>query len=145
LTISTTKILLAEDFEPCRCLIASLLDKNPAFRIRCEASDGLEAVAKAQELGPDVVLMDIGLPKLNGLAAARRILDLIPSTKIIFLTQETDVDMVKEAFSLGAWGYVLKQEAEGDLLGALSAVLQGKRFLSNSARQMESCFCHQLN
>ena len=145
MTISTTKILLAEDFEPCRRLIASLLDKNPAFRIRCEASDGLEAVAKAQELGPDVVLMDIGLPKLNGLAAARRILELIPSTKIIFLTQETDVDMVKEAFSLGAWGYVLKQEAEGELLGALSAVLQGKRFLSNSAREMESCFCHQLN
>ena len=143
MTISTTKILLAEDFEPCRRLIASLLDENPAFRIQCEASDGLEAVAKAQELGPDVVLMDIGLPKLNGLAAARRILDLIPSTKIIFLTQETDVDMVKEAFSLGAWGYVLKQEAEGDLLGALSAVLQGKRFLSNSAR--ESCFCRQLN
>ena len=143
MTISTTKILLAEDFEPCRRLIASLLDENPAFRIRCEASDGLEAVAKAQELGPDVVLMDIGLPKLNGLAAARQILDLIPSTKIIFLTQETDVDMVKEAFSLGAWGYVLKQEAEGDLLGALSAVLQGKRFLSNSAR--ESCFCRQLN
>jgi len=144
LTTSIIKILLAEDSEPCRRLIVSLLDENPAFQVRCEASDGLEAVTKAQEQWPDVVLMDIGLPKLNGLEAARRILDFIPSTKIIFLTQETDVDVMREAFSLGAWGYVLKQEAESDLLGALSAVLQGKRFLTNSASEME-CFSDQLN
>jgi len=131
LATSSIKILLAEDSELYRRLVVSLLNENPAFQVRQEASDGLEAVAKAQELRPDVVLMDIGLPKLNGLEAAWRILELIPSRKIIFLTQETDVDVVKEAFSKGAWGYVLKQEAERDLLEALSAVLHGKRFLTN--------------
>jgi DNA-binding NarL/FixJ family response regulator len=130
LATSTISILLAEDFEPCRRLIVSLLNENPAFQVRWEAFDGLEAVAKAQELVPDVVLIDIGLPKLNGLDAAWRILDLIPSVKIIFLTQEADLDVVKEAFRIGARGYVLKQEVESDLLEALSAVFHNRRYLS---------------
>ena len=92
--------------------------------------DGLEAVEKAQQLKPDVILMDIGLPTLDGMEAARRIHLLVPTAKIIFLTVEQDVDMAREAFCLGAWGYVLKQDAETDLLTALTAIHQGTKFVS---------------
>jgi two-component system, NarL family, response regulator NreC len=123
------RILLAEDFASYRSVIASLLTKNPEFQVIGEASDGLEAVKKATELGPDLIFTDIGLPKLNGLEAARRVLEFDPSTKIVFLTQETDRDVVREALSLGASGYLLKQGAEAELLTAIAAVLQGKRFV----------------
>jgi len=128
---SITRILLVEDFRPYRALVTSLLGGNPDLRVVCEAADGLDAVAEAQELKPDLILMDIGLPKLNGLEAARRIREFIPTSKIVFLTQETTVELVKEAFSLGAWGYVVKQQAETDLLAALEAILEGKRFVSS--------------
>jgi DNA-binding NarL/FixJ family response regulator len=127
---TTTRILVVEDFESHRSLIAALLGKNPDLIVISEASDGQDAVAQARQLKPDVIVMDIGLPKLNGLEAGRQICDLVPSAKIVFLTQEADVDVVREAFSCGAWGYVLKQEAYSDLLAALSSVLQGVRFVS---------------
>ena len=95
-----------------------------------EAGDGLEAVEKARELCPDIILMDIGLPKLSSLAAARRVLDLDPSAKIIFLTQLTDDDVIRKAFRAGGLGYVSKQQAETELLTALTTVLQGRRFVS---------------
>src|SRR5262249_28612527 len=114
-----------------RSFITSLLGRNSGQPVVCEASDGLEAVAKAQQLSPDVILMDIGLPKLNGLEAARRILELRPFSKIVFLTQETSVEVVKEALSLGAWGYVVKQQAGSDLFAALAAIDRGKRFISS--------------
>lgn len=107
-----------------------MLNGNSGLHVISEASDGLEAVEKAQQLRPDLILMDIGLPKLNGLEAARRILGLDPSAKIVFLTQETDIHVVREAFSLGACGYVLKQQVETELLPALAAVLEGRRFVS---------------
>lgn len=126
----TISILLAEDFRPYRALVASLLNQESSVQVVGEASDGLEVVDKAQQLRPGLILMDIGLPKLNGLEAAKRILNLNPSAKIVFLTQETDTDVVKEAFSLGAYGYIAKQEAETKLLTALAAILQGRRFVS---------------
>jgi DNA-binding NarL/FixJ family response regulator len=126
----TTRILLVEDFKPHRSSTARILAKSPRFVLISEAEDGLEAVAQAQRLKPDVVLMDIGLPKVNGLEAARRILNLVPLSKIVFLTQETDAEVVREAFSLGGWAYVLKAEAATDLLAALASIDQGKRFVS---------------
>ena len=80
---------------------------------------------------PDVILMDIGLHTLNGIEAARRIRNFLPSAKIVFLTQVTDVDVVKEAFNLGACGYIIKQQANTELLAALAAVIGGNRFVSS--------------
>jgi ActR/RegA family two-component response regulator len=94
-------------------------------------SDGLEAVRKAEELQPDLVVLDIGLPSLNGIEAARRIRRLSPSSKILFLSQESASDVVHEALSLGALGYVVKAHAGKELLAAVDAVLQGKQFVSD--------------
>ena len=93
-------------------------------------SDGLEAVQKAEELKPDLILLDIGLPTLNGIEAARRILELAPESKIIFLTLQTSPAFVQEAMRLGAWGYVFKTHAAADLLPAINAVLSGQQFVS---------------
>ena len=122
-----------EDFEPSRVIVSSLLQTRPDLQVICGVSDGLQAVEKAQELTPDLILMDIGLPGLNGIEAARRILTLVPSSKIIFLTQESSPEVIEEAISLGARGYVLKMQAEADLLTAVDAVLQGKRFFNDGS------------
>lgn len=99
-TLST--ILVVEDFKPIRAVITSLLDGNSELRVVGKACDGVEAVAKAQELRPDVVLMDFG---------------------------ETSAEVLKEALSLGAWGYIVKQQMGNDLLKGLTSILQGKKFV----------------
>jgi DNA-binding NarL/FixJ family response regulator len=126
-----TRILVVEDCKPHRSLITALLSKCPGLKVVSEAVDGLGAVEQARQLKPDVILMDIGLPKINGFEAARRIFELAPSARIIFLTQEADADIVKGAINLGARGYILKQSAKTDLLPAIAAALQGKRFVSD--------------
>jgi DNA-binding NarL/FixJ family response regulator len=100
------------------------------LEIVCELSDGLAAVQKAEELKPDLILLDIGLPGLNGIEAGRQILKLVPNAKIIFLTQESSEDVVQEALRLGARGYVVKTQAGSDLMPAVEAVLQGKQYVS---------------
>jgi DNA-binding NarL/FixJ family response regulator len=96
-----------------------------------EASDGVAPVRQAEELKPDLILLDIGLPRLNGLQAAREIRKLSPDSKIIFVSQESSPDVVQEALSLGALGYVAKTRAASDLLAAVEAVLEGRRFVSS--------------
>ena len=120
-----------EDFEPYRKFVASLLEQRPDLRVVGGVSDGLQAVETAQELQPDLILMDIGLPGINGIEAARRIRRLVPNAKIIFLTQESAPEVIQEARSLGASGYVLKIQAEADLLMAVDAVLHGRQFFEN--------------
>lgn len=95
-----------------------------------EASDGLEAFQKAVELEPDLILLDTGLPSLNGIEAARRIREIVPEAKIIFWSEESSVDMVQEAMSLGAWGYVFKTMAAIELLTAVETVRSGSKFVS---------------
>jgi DNA-binding NarL/FixJ family response regulator len=102
------------------------------MQIICEVSNGLEAVQKAGELKPDLILMDIGLPVLNGIEAARRILKLSPQSKIILLTQESSADVVQEALNVGARGYVLKTKAVSELLDAVEAVIMEKQFVSRT-------------
>jgi DNA-binding NarL/FixJ family response regulator len=126
----SVRVLVVEDFEPFRRFIASTLQKRPELQIICEVPDGLEAVQKAQELQPDLILLDIGLPTLNGIEAARRIRNLSPDSKIIFLSQESSADAVHEALGLGAQGYVVKVHAGSELLTAVEAVLQGNQFVS---------------
>lgn len=126
----SVRILMVDDFEPFRRLIRSTLQKMTELLVICEVSDGLEAVQKAQELLPDLILLDIGLPTLNGLEAARQIRKLAPESKILFLSVESDVDVVQEAMSLGARGYVDKAHAVSELPAAVEAVCQGRQFIS---------------
>jgi len=131
-------ILVVEDFEPYRAYVTSALGNNSRFRIVGETGDGLQAVQKAQELSPDLILLDIGLPGLNGIEAAREILQRNPKSKILFLTQETSADLVREALNVGALGYVVKAQAAGELLVAIETVLQGKRFVSHGLNGSEA-------
>ena len=128
--VGSIRILVVDDFEPFRMFVLSVFSKTPEFQIICEASDGLEAVQKAEELKPDLILLDIGLPKLNGIQAARQIRKLAPSSRILFLSQESSADVVQEALDLGAMGYVVKAYAGSELLAAVESVFQGRRFVS---------------
>jgi DNA-binding NarL/FixJ family response regulator len=94
-----------------------------------EASDGVEAVELARALRPHLILLDIGIPKLNGIDAARRILEFSPQSKILFVSQESSVDVVQGAFSASASGYVVKMDAAHELISAVRAVLHGERFV----------------
>jgi DNA-binding NarL/FixJ family response regulator len=122
-------VLVVEDFAPFRQVICTILRINPEIQFIAEVGDGLEAVEKAAELQPDLILTDIGLPGLNGIEAARRIKLLSPRSKLIFMSQESAVDVVREAFVAGASGYVVKIDATKELLGAVDSVLAGKHFV----------------
>lgn len=128
--IGSVRVFVVDDFEAFRRLLCSILETMPELQVICQASDGLEAVQGAEELQPDLILLDIGLPTLNGIEAARQIRRLSPESKIIFLTQESSTDIVQEGLNLGARGYVLKTRAALDLVAALEAVLDGRRFVS---------------
>jgi len=127
------RIVVVEDFVAQRALVCSILSSRPELQIVGEASDGLEAVEKAKELKPDLVLMDLSLAGLNGMEAARQIRKLVPASKIVFITQESSPEVVKEAVRLGASGYVLKSEMDIDLLRAIEDILQGKQFFNGRA------------
>jgi DNA-binding NarL/FixJ family response regulator len=129
--MALVRILVVDDLEPWRRFVSSTLEKQPEMRVVSGVSDGLAAVQKAEELHPDLIVLDIGLPKLNGIEAARRIRRLVPNSKILFLTQESSGDVVHEAFSLGARGYVVKIHAGTELLTAVETVLDGKHFVSS--------------
>jgi len=124
------RLLVVDDYEPFRRFTRSTLEGISGFQIVGEAADGLEAVRKAEELQPDLIVLDIGLPLLNGIAAARKIRKLCPESKILFLSQESSADVVREALSLGAMGYLVKTHAGSELLAAVQAVSQGKQFVS---------------
>lgn len=128
--MSSMCVLVVEDFAPFRQFVCSRLAERCDVQIIGEVADGLEAVQKTEMLEPDLVLLDIGLPTLNGMEAARQIRKLAPASKIIFVSQESSSEVVQEALKLGAWGYVVKTSAASDLLAAVDAFLEGKRFVS---------------
>jgi DNA-binding NarL/FixJ family response regulator len=128
--MSLIRILVVDDFEPWRSFVASTLQKRTDLRIVFEASDGLQAVHKAEQLQPELILLDIGLPSLNGIEAARRIRGLAPRSQIIFLSENYAPDIAQAALDLGARGYVVKTDAGSDLLRAIQSVVEGKRFVS---------------
>jgi DNA-binding NarL/FixJ family response regulator len=129
---AVVQILVVDDYEPFSRFLHLKLQSRPELQIVGEASDGLQAVQKAEELQPDLILLDIGLPKLNGIEAARQIRKSAPQSRIIFVSQESCPDIVQEALSLGACGYVVKSEAEHDLLATVDAVLEGSQFLNGA-------------
>jgi DNA-binding NarL/FixJ family response regulator len=116
-----------DDFEPWRRAVCSILEQDKDLEVIFEASDGLEAVQKSAELQPDLVLLDIGLPNLDGLEAARKIRQFSPGSKIIFLTMHDDQDVVQEALRIGALGFVVKSDAECRLLPAVRAAMRNQR------------------
>jgi DNA-binding NarL/FixJ family response regulator len=128
--LSPVRILLVEDFEPFRLFTRSMFSKTPELQVICEVSDGVEAVRKGEELQPDLILLDVGLPRLNGIEVARQIRKLAPQSKILFVSQESSADVIEEALSLGAMGYVIKARAASELLAAVNAVLEGGKFVS---------------
>jgi len=130
--LHSTRVLVVEDFAPFRQFIRSTLVGRADLQVICEVADGLEAVQKAEELKPDLILLDIGLPTLNGIEAARQIRKLAPESKIIFLTQESSADVIQQAISLGAWGYVVNARAATDLLAAVGAVIPGEHFVGSA-------------
>jgi DNA-binding NarL/FixJ family response regulator len=123
--------MVVEDSPFFRRLVCSKLEQRPELRVVCEVSDGLDAVQRAADLKPDLVLLDIHLPTLNGIEAARRIRALAPDSKVIFVSQETSADFVQEGMRLGAWGYIFKADAARHLLPTIDAVLSGERFVSS--------------
>ena len=129
---SSIRVMVVEDFQPFRRFVCLKLEQRPELRVTCEVSDGLEAVQKAHELKPDLILLDICLPTLNGIEAARRILAIAPESKIIFSSAETSAAIVQAAMKVGAWGYVFKTQAGVDLLLAIDSVLSGMRFISSA-------------
>ncbi len=127
---TTVRVLVVDDYERFRQFVCSTLGKRRDLQVISEASDGLEAVRKAEELKPDLIVLDIGLPTLNGIEVARQIRKSCPQCKIVFLSQESSADVVQNALALGALGYVVKAHAGSELLAALEAVLEGRQFVS---------------
>jgi len=129
--VPSIRVLVVEDFLPFRQFIRSTIEKKSGLQVICEVADGFEAVRRAEDLKPDLILLDVGLPTLNGIEAARQIRKLSSESKILFVSQESSADVVQEALSTGAHGYVFKTQAGSDLLPAVEAVIMGKRFVSS--------------
>jgi DNA-binding NarL/FixJ family response regulator len=110
------------------------LSQQPHMRVIECASDGLEGVQRAEELQPDLILLDVSIPKLNGIEVARKVRKLVPKARILFLSSNADPDVVRAAFCAGGGGYVLKADAGGGLSAGMEAVLLGKQFVSSSLK-----------
>jgi two-component system, NarL family, nitrate/nitrite response regulator NarL len=123
LELKLVRILIVDDYQPWRSMIQSIFREDPEFEIVGESLDGLEAIQMSKQLQPDVVLLDIGLPKRNGFEAAREIRRVSPHSKIIFLSQNRSEILVREARRIGAQGFVSKTDAGCDLLPAIRAAL----------------------
>jgi len=132
--LSPIRILVVDDFEGWRRQVRLLFQARPQWQVIAEVSDGSEAVQKVADLKPDLIVLDIGLPKLNGIEAARGMRHLSPTSTIVFLSLNNDPDVVRAALSTGALGYVHKTDAHRDLLPAIEAVLQGRQFVSSSIK-----------
>ena len=127
---SMVRVLVVDDFPAWRGFVALQVKQKRSWQIVSEASDGVEAIQKACALRPEVVVLDIGLPGLTGLEVAQRILRDLPTTKILFLSENRSCEVVQESLRIGASGYVLKSDSANDFLPAMAAVLRGEIFLS---------------
>jgi two-component system response regulator NreC len=124
------RILLADDHSLVRHGFRMILSAQPDMEIAGEAGNGNEAVELAQKLKPDVIVMDVAMPELNGIEATRRIVELSPRTRVLALSMHKDAVYVREILRAGARGYLLKDSADADLLAAVRAVAKGEGYLS---------------
>jgi len=130
------RILIADDHELVRCGIRTSLRVQPSWSVVGEAADGSEAVVKATKLKPDLVILDISMPKLDGLEATREIREAAPNTQVLVLTMHESDQMVSRAFEAGACGYVMKSDLATFLVKAVKAVSKGMRFLTPNVSDM---------
>jgi DNA-binding NarL/FixJ family response regulator len=148
------RVLVVEDHEWWRRYISSALEQASQWEVVGAASDGIEAVQKARDLKPDVVLLDVGLPSLDGIQAARRMRAQDPSARILFVSEQQSLDTAEVALGTGARGYILKSDVGRELLPAMEAVVEGERFISpklagrgfettNDGRVAREIRCHE--
>ncbi|HEV2730029.1 MAG TPA: response regulator transcription factor [Terriglobales bacterium] len=128
--VQQLRALVVEDYSPFLDYVCSTLQRRENVEIVGKAQNGLDAVERAKALQPDLIFLDIGMPGLNGIEAAGRIRTVAPAARIVFLTQESASEIVYEALSLGAWGYIHKPSVGQDLHRALEGILQGRKFVS---------------
>jgi DNA-binding NarL/FixJ family response regulator len=136
LNAKVLRILIADDHEVARRGIRALLESHPGWEVCAEAKDGREAVEHATRLKPDLILLDIGMPNLNGLDAARQILALAPETNILIITMHDTEQVVREVLSAGARGFLLKSDAGRDLVAAVEALQHQRTFFTTKVAQM---------
>jgi DNA-binding NarL/FixJ family response regulator len=128
--MSRIRVLLADDHKMIRAGLRLVLEQSPDITVAGEADDGRQAVALALELRPNVVVMDVGMPNLNGIEASLHVKQALPETAIVMLSMHSDEGYILRALRAGATGYILKDSAEADLVGAVRAVAEGKSFFS---------------
>lgn len=132
LQMASIRVLVVDDHEVARRGIRSVLAGDPNLEVVAEVADGEEAVQKAQDLRPEVVLLDISLPRMSGIEAARGIRSVSPESRIIFVSQHDSVLLARDALQAGASAYVVKSDAGRDLLSAIEAAQQGRAFVSRT-------------
>ena len=134
--MNVLRILIADDHEVARKGIRALLENHPGWEVCAEAKDGREAVEFADRLRPDVLLLDIGMPNLNGLDAARQILATSPDARILILTVHDTEQIVREVLAAGARGFLLKSDAGRDLVAAVEALQRRRTFFTSKVAEM---------
>jgi DNA-binding NarL/FixJ family response regulator len=134
--VCAARILVADDHDVVRHGLRSLIQERQHWKIVAEANDGSDAVAKANELKPDLAILDISMPSLNGLDATRQILTANPQAKILILTMHDSEQVIEDVLKAGARGYILKTDAASDLLLAIEALLAGQTFFTRKAAQI---------
>jgi DNA-binding NarL/FixJ family response regulator len=143
--MSTVRILLADDHTLVRQGIRKVLEQRPDWSVVAEASDGREAVRLAEQHAPDVAILDVAMPLLNGIEATRQITKRVPATRVLVLSMHSDEAYVTQILAAGATGYLLKDSADSDLMQAVAAVSAGKSFFSPAvARLMLDDYVRQL-
>src|SRR6201982_1038777 len=130
--MSVTQILVVDDFLAWQHFVFVMLQGESDLQIISSVTDGMQAVRKAKEIRPDLILMDLSLPVMNGIDATRQIRAHSPGTKVLFLSAHRDSGLIQTAFDVGACGYVLKSDSYSDLIAGIRAVLLGQAFVSRS-------------
>jgi DNA-binding NarL/FixJ family response regulator len=134
--MSRIRILVADDHEIVRRGLKALLEAQPEWEVVAEAVTGREAVEKAKQTTPEVAILDVGMPDLNGLEATRQVLKALPATEVLILTMHENEQIVREVLDAGARGYVLKSDAGRDLVAAVEALCQHRTFFSSKVSDM---------